>query len=291
VTWLVKMVFRFLSVWPLWALHAVGWLGGWLTYAASPTYRARLLAHAAQAGLSVEQTRRAVGEAGKMLAEIPRLWLGQPVPIRWQGEEVIEEAHTEGRGLLLMTPHMGCFEIIAQAYAERFGAQQPITVLFRPARQRWLQDLVANARLRPHLFTAPTNLAGVKQLIKALKAGQTVGLLPDQVPPNGQGVWAPYFGRPAYTMTLSARLAHSGRAVPVLLWGERLSWGRGFVVHVHSLGLPSGEDLSTDANEAAAQINAAMEVLVRQRPDQYLWSYARYKSPRGSAAAAAVTAG
>jgi Kdo2-lipid IVA lauroyltransferase/acyltransferase len=291
VTWLVKMVFRFLSVWPLWALHALGWLGGWLTYAASPTYRARLLAHTAQAGLSAEQTRRAVGESGKMLAEIPRLWLGRCVPIRWQGEATIEAALTQGRGLLLMTPHMGCFEIVAQAYAERFGEQQPITVLFRPARQRWLQDLVAHARVRPHLLTAPTNLAGVKQLIKALKAGQTVGLLPDQVPPEGQGVWAPYFGRPAYTMTLSSRLAHSGQAVPVLLWGERLSWGRGFVVHVHSVGLPSGADLSSDAHEAAAQINAAMEVLVRERPEQYLWSYARYKSPKGAVTAAAGNAG
>lgn len=290
MTWLVKQVFRFLSVWPLWALHALGWLGGWVTYAAAPRYRARLRAHAAQAGLSAAQTRRSVGEAGKMMAEIPRLWLGRPVSIQWSGAEAIDAAQAQGRGLLLVTPHMGCFEIIAQAYAERFGERQPITVLFRPARQVWLQDWVANARIRPHLLTAPTNLAGVKQLIKALKAGQTVGLLPDQVPPHGQGVWAPYFGRPAYTMTLSARLAHSAQALPVLLWGERLSWGRGFVVHVHSVGLPGGVELSTDAHEAAGQINAAMETLVLQRPEQYLWSYARYKSPKG-AAAVADTAG
>lgn len=291
MTWWVKQVFRFLSAWPLWALHALGWMGGWLTFVASSRYRARLIAHAAQAGLSPEQTRRSVGEAGKMMAEIPRLWLGRAVPIQWSGAEAIEAAQAQDRGLLLMTPHMGCFEIIAQAYAERFGERQPITVLFRPARQAWLQDWVANARVRPNLFTAPTNLAGVKQLIKALKAGQTVGLLPDQVPPDGQGVWAPYFGRPAYTMTLSARLAHSGQALPLLLWGERLSWGRGYVVHVHSVGLPDGAELSTDAHEAASQINAAMEVLVRQRPDQYLWSYARYKAPKGSTTAAVETGG
>lgn len=286
MTWWVKGVFRFLSAWPLWALHAVGWLGGWATFVASPRYRARLLANAAQADLTADQTRQSVGEAGKMMAEIPRLWMGRAVPIQWQGDAAIAQAQAQGRGLLLMTPHMGCFEIIAQAYAERFGAQHPITVLFRPARQAWLRDLVANARVRPHLHTAPTNLSGVKQLIKALKAGQTVGLLPDQVPPEGQGVWAPYFGRPAYTMTLSARLAHSAKAVPVLLWGERLPWGRGFVVHVHSVGLPGGEALSTEAHEAAGQINTAMEVLVRERPQQYLWSYARYKSPKGVAAAA-----
>jgi KDO2-lipid IV(A) lauroyltransferase len=247
--------------------------------------------HAAQAGLSAQQIRQSVGEAGKMMAEIPRLWLGHPVPIGWAGESAIERAQTLGQGLMLLTPHMGCFEIIAQAYAERFGDQQPITVLFRPARQPWLRDWVARGRQRANLHTAPTNLAGVKQLIKALKQGQTVGLLPDQVPPAGQGVWAPYFGRQAYTMTLSARLAHSGQALPVFLWGERLPWGRGFVVHVRSVGLPSGSALSKDPQEAATQINAAMETLVRERPEQYLWSYARYKSPKGSAAADTDTIG
>jgi len=263
----------------------MGWLGGWATFLFSPRYRGRLLAHAAQAGLSPRQARASVGEAGKMVAEIPRLWLGRPVPIRWSGQQAIEEAQLAGRGILILTPHMGCFEIIPQVYAERFGADNPITVLFRPARQPWLRDLVAHGRERPHVFAAPTNLAGVKQLIKALRSGQTVGLLPDQVPPDGQGVWAAFFGRPAYTMTLSARLLHSGQAIPAFLWGERLSWGRGFVVHVHSLGLPDGDELSQDAATAAAQINAAMEVLVRQRPQQYLWSYARYKSPKGSAQA------
>lgn len=291
MTWLVKWSFRFLSAWPLWALHALGWLGGWVTFVASPRYRRRLLAHASQAGLTAQQIRRSVGEAGKMMAEIPRLWLGRPVPIRWSGQASMEQAQSTGRGILILTPHMGCFEIIPQAYAERFGSTNPITVLFRPARQPWLRDWVAHGRERANLFAAPTNLAGVKQLIKALRAGQTVGLLPDQVPPAGQGVWAPYFGRQAYTMTLSARLIHSGQATPAFLWGERLSWGRGFVLHVYCLGLPNGARVSEDAQAAAAQINAAMEALVRERPEQYLWSYDRYKSPRGAAVASPESPG
>ena len=117
----------------------------------------------------------------------------------------------------------------------------------------------------------------------ALKAGQAVGLLPDQVPPDGQGVWAPFFGRDAYTMTLSARLAQAGRVQILLSWGERLGWGRGYRVHVRPFDTVNGGPLSTDPLEAAAQINRAMESLVRECPAQYLWSYDRYKAPRGSA--------
>jgi KDO2-lipid IV(A) lauroyltransferase len=110
----------------------------------------------------------------------------------------------------------------------------------------------------------------------ALKAGQAVGLLPDQVPPRGLGVWAPFFGRDAYTMTLSARLAQQTGAQVLLAWGERLPRGRGYVIHVRPLDGP----LATDAAVAAAQINTAMQRLVLECPQQYLWGYARYKAPR-----------
>jgi KDO2-lipid IV(A) lauroyltransferase len=129
------------------------------------------------------------------------------------------------------------------------------------------------------LLTAPTSLAGVKQLIKALKQGQCVGLLPDQVPPSPQGVWAPFFGRDAYTMVLSARLAVQTGATVLLAWGQRLPWGRGYVIHV----CPMAGELSADMQVAATQINTAMEALVRESPGQYLWGYARYKRPRSDA--------
>jgi KDO2-lipid IV(A) lauroyltransferase len=202
--------------------------------------------------------------------------------VGWEGAACIEAAQAHGAGVLFLTPHMGCFEITAQAYAQRFGAQQPMTVLFRPARQVWLSELMTTARDRPGLHAAATTLAGVKQLIKALKAGHAVGLLPDQVPPAGQGVWAPFFGRDAYTMTLSARLAHTAHTQIVLAWGERLPWGRGYLVHVRPLSQALGETLATEPVRAAQQINQAMEQLVRECPRQYLWSYDRYKSPRFS---------
>lgn len=273
----MRLLFRLLSPLPLWLLHAVGWLLGWLAFVASATYRRRFVANAQQAGLSDAQCRVAVGQSGRLVAELPRLWMGPPVPVQWQGREHVEAALQAGRGVLFLTPHLGCFEVTAQAYAQAFGQQgRPITVLFRPPRQAWLAPLVTGSRTRPGMDTAPTSLAGVKQMLKALKAGQCVGLLPDQVPPQSQGVWAPFFGRDAYTMTLSVRLAAQSGATVLLAWGERLSWGRGYVVHVH----PLGEPLSGDVTQAAAQINTAMEGLVRQCPTQYLWGYARYKTPR-----------
>ena len=261
---------------PLPLLHALGWPLGWLSFLLSPRYRRRLLANAALAGVSRQQAWASVAEAGKLVTELPRLWLGRPVPVFWRGAEHIDAALAGGQGLLFLTPHLGCFEITAQAYAARFGADHPMTVLFRPARQPWLRDLVAGARQRPGLRTAPTTLAGVKQLLKALKGGEAVGLLPDQVPPLGQGVWAPFFGRDAYTMTLAARLVQQTGAVPLLVWGERLPWGRGFRLHCQTMPQP----LSDDLDAAVLQINQAMETLVRQNPAQYLWGYARYKQPR-----------
>jgi KDO2-lipid IV(A) lauroyltransferase len=172
---------------------------------------------------------------------------------------------------------MGCFEITAQALAQRFSAEHgPLTVLYRPARHVGLGEVMTLARQRPGLEAVPTTLAGVRQMIKALRSGRAVGLLPDQVPPEGMGQWAPFFGQPAYTMTLAARLALQTGARVVLIWGERLPWGRGYRLHTQALGHALSDDLDT----AVVQINQAMEMLILQCPSQYIWGYARYKNPR-----------
>lgn len=273
----METLFRLLSRVPLCLLHGVGNVLGWLVFVFSPVYRHRFLDNAAQAGIGWRQWLPAVGHAGKMVAELPRLWLGRPVRIVWEGEDHMVAALKSGQGLVCLTPHLGSFEITAQAYAQRYGqGAQAVTVLFRPARQAWLRGLVAQARQRPGLKTAPTSLSGVKQLIKALRAGQTVGLLPDQVPPFGLGVMSPFFGREAYTMTLSARLVQQTGASVVLIWGERLSWGRGYRVRVQ----PLAQDLPGELDAAVKLVNQAMQEMILQCPQQYLWGYARYKIPR-----------
>ena len=270
-------LFKLLALMPLWLAHALGWSLGWCVFALSGGYRQLFLANAHQAGMGWRQWLAAVGEGGKLVAELPRLWLGQPVPVEWDGAEFVETALARGRGVLFLTPHLGCFEVTAQAYAQRYGQSlKAMTVLFRQPRQRWLRALVTAARARPGLHTAPATLAGVKQMIKALKRGESLGLLPDQVPPLGMGLWLPFFGREAYTMTLAVRLAQQTGAVVLLAWGERLPWGRGYRVHVQ----PLATALPADNGQAATLINQAMEALIRHCPQQYLWGYARYKQPR-----------
>lgn len=276
---------RWLARWPLWLLHGVGAGVGWLTYLLSPTYRGRFSTNARLAGLAPRQSRPAVAQAGRALLELPFLWLRPAAQsilarVEWDGLALIDAAHAQGRGIVFLTPHLGSFEVTAQAYAERFGAAfGPITVLFRPARKLWLRSLVSRARERPGLAAAPATLAGVRQMIRALRRGESVGLLPDQVPPDGLGVWAPFFGRPAYTMTLAARLVQQTGAVPLLAWGERLPRGAGYVVRLVALDepLPAGQEAQA---ESAAVINRAMQRLILQRPEQYLWGYHRYKTPR-----------
>jgi KDO2-lipid IV(A) lauroyltransferase len=273
----MRLVFALLSVFPLWLLHAIGWALGWATFLGSATYRRRFLENARQAGIPASGWRPAVAGAGKLVAELPRLWLGSPVQVQWSGQEHVDRALADGNGLIVLTPHIGSFEVAAQAYAAHYGVQgHPLTVLFRPPRQRWLRELVVASRVRPGLAAAPTTLGGVKQLVKALKSGHCVALLPDQVPPAGQGVWAPFFGREAYTMTLSAKLAVQTGATVLVAVGRRLSWGRGYIVQVR----PLSEKLPADVTQATVQINQTMEAMVLQLPQQYLWGYARYKQPR-----------
>jgi Kdo2-lipid IVA lauroyltransferase/acyltransferase len=253
-------LFRLLSMLPLGLMQAMGWMGGWLVFALSASYRDKFLTHVRQAGLGWAKVSGAVGAAGQLVAELPRLWFGSAPAVHWSGTEHIETALALNRGIIFLTPHLGCFEVTAQAYAQRYGQQgHPMTVLFRPPRKAWLQQLVTSARARPGLHTAPTTFAGVKQ-----------------VPPQGQGVWTPVFGRDAYTMTLAVRLAQQTNASVLIAWGERLTWARGFKVHVQSL--PT--DLPGDISQAVWVINHTMENLIRQCPQQYLWGYARYKAPR-----------
>ena len=273
----MTVLFHLIAFLPLRVLQGLGWILGWLVFGISPSYRRRFVENARLAGVSAKGWRAAVGASGQMVAELPRLWLGAPVPWQWEGAAHIDAAFADGRGVVFLTPHLGCFEVTAQAYAERYGrAGHPMTVLYRPPRMAWLAQLVQASRARPGLQTAPATLAGVKQLMKALKSGQCVGLLPDQVPPRPMGIWTPFFGKPAYTMTLSARLAQQSGAVVLLAWGERLAVRGRYVIHV----APMAEALSDDVGAAVAQINGAMEALIAQHPGQYLWGYARYKTPR-----------
>ena len=273
----MPVVFRILSAAPLWLLHALGAAMGWLVFLLSPTYRRRFGANARQAGYGFAQVRAAVGHAGRMVFEMPRIWLGRLPPCAMVNEECVQQAFARGKGIVFLTPHIGCFEMSVQEAARRWAdAHGDITVLYRPARQGWLAQILETARNRPGVQAVPTTLSGVRQMIKALRRGSAVGLLPDQVPPSGLGVWSPFFGRDAYTMTLAARLVLQTGAAVIVARCERLPWGRGYMLYLEELPVPTSQSLES----AVRQINAAMENTIRQCPQQYLWGYGRYKQPR-----------
>ena len=276
---MLVLLFRLLSFLPLPLLHRLGSALGWLVYLVSPSYRRRMRANLEAAGLGLELSR-AVAESGKAIVELPFVWCARPERVarhatdeNWEHVQAVLDS---GRGIVFLTPHLGCFEITAQQIALR----TPLTVMYRPPKQAALKPLIEGARARHNLHLAPANLSGVRILAKTLKKGQPIGLLPDQVPQQGEGVWAPFFGRSAYTMTLPAKLAQMGNAAVILVYAERLAAGKGFVVRF----VPFEGELSGTAAEQAGAINRAMEQLIARCPSQYFWSYNRYKQPDGVAA-------
>lgn len=287
----MTFLLRLFSLLPMRLLQLLGWALGWLVFAASPTWRRRFVANAAQAGYRFAQVRAAVGHAGRMVAELPKLWCGPPVPVALGPAEraLLDRIRASGHGVLFMTPHMGCFELSSQTVAQylQLGGGQgegesdrrgPMVVLYRPARQAALARLLQTARNRHGQVAVPTDMGGVRAMLKALRKGGAVGLLPDQVPPWGMGEWAPFLGKPAYTMTIAARLIAQTRPLIVMARCERLGlWQGGYRLVLQELTL----DARSDPSALVRQINEAVQQQIHACPQQYMWGYARYKVPRG----------
>jgi Kdo2-lipid IVA lauroyltransferase/acyltransferase len=247
-------------------------------YGMSPTYRRHVRENLARAGYADAATRRAaIAAAGQMLAEIPAIWFGPPgrapaLVKRVEGEEAALQALKQGKAVLFLTPHMGCFEVAAQ-YA---ALHAPITVLYRPPKVGWLDPLMREGRVRPNMRLAPADVSGVRELFNALRRGEAAGFLPDQVPGVGEGEWAELFGAQAYTMTLAAKLAARENVVCFLAFARRLPRGAGYEILLRAFPEKRGDETP------ARRLNRAIEALVRECPSQYLWGYNRYKVPAGA---------
>ncbi len=283
---LTTRIFHLLARLPLPLMQRLGAVLGWWVWWLSPSYRRNFKANVQAAGVAWADARPAVAAIGAMVAELPWVWMRPHSAkldglVAWDGVIHFEAAMQAGKGSIIMSPHLGCWEIGAQAIAEKFGPTYgPMVALFRPARKPWLEPLVANARTRPYLDSAPTSLAGVRTLIRTLRNGGYTAILPDQVPPLGQGVWAPFFGRDVYTMTLLAKLAQQTGAQVIMTWCERLPAGQGFCMHMRPFDAPEMKDASVSPEVAAAAVNRGVERMVLDAPSQYLWGYARDKQPR-----------
>jgi len=261
---------------PLRVLHSLGSALGWASYLSYKKY-ARLikinlsLSQLTKDNVSFKKTlHRNISETGKALLETFAIWFKDYSKLaNWYqgctGWEHVESALVKGKGIIFLTPHLGCFEITSLYY----GQFQPITVLFRPPRQDWLMPMINQGRQRGKVNLAPANAQGVKFLLQALKRGEAIGILPDQAPHEGEGEWVPFFGRPAYTMTLASKLADKSGAQVLMAFGERLSNGRGYHIHIKPIGHGG---ISTPA-----LLNQEIERAIAVCPSQYIWGYDRYK--------------
>ncbi len=278
---LFKWIFRLLSILPLRWLHGLGALLGRITYAVSEEYAARTRENLRQSHLAGNEAEfacllsRTNAEAGKGMAELPWVWLRPFEQVcatvrSCHGWEHVAAAHARGKGIIFLTPHWGCFEITSLYAAQHLT----LTNLYSSPKQAWIEDVMRRGRERGKARLATADLSGVRLLFKALKRGEAIGLLPDQVPAKGEGEWVDFFSRPAYTMTLSGRLAQSSGAAVILVYAERLPKGAGYNLSFEPLPLDFSKSVPL-------QINTALERVIAISPAQYLWSYNRYKVPPG----------
>lgn len=272
----IQFVLKGFAKLPLALIHHLGAGLGWLVTFLVPKFLHRIENNLRQSGLCTDEIilkqtiKQNIKESGKAVLETLMIWFRdyaqlKPLFYGCTGWQHVETGLASGKGLIFLTPHLGCFEITSLYY----GQFHPITVLFRQPRQSWLLPFITAGRQRGKVILAPANSQGVKQLLQALKRNEAIGILPDQAPLTGEGEWAPFFGRPAYTMTLASKLAQKTGAQVLMAFGERLSGGRGYIVHIKSL--PSG------AIATPTLLNNAIEVQISQCAAQYLWIYDRYK--------------
>ena len=285
----MRLLLRFLAWLDLPANHRAGALAGRLVYLLSPRFRLRTLENLRNAGLASDDTtlsrlaRENAAHIGKGAAELA--WaIYRPVDEvaglvkELDGWEAVERLRAGGRPLIFVTPHLGGYDIAGRYLWSRL----PIMAMYRPHKLGWLDEVIREGRNRGAApdgsNVAPATMAGVRMLLRHLRKGGCTVILPDQVPGEGEGEWVDFFGRPAYTMTLTGRLQEASGAVLVFCFAERLPGGAGFRLHLRA----RDEPLPANRAAAARAVNAGVEELIRLAPSQYLWGYNRYKRPAGA---------
>jgi Kdo2-lipid IVA lauroyltransferase/acyltransferase len=273
---MLSLILKPLSYLSLPVLHGLGSALGWLLFYCMSSAKKRVIENITQSQLAKtpEQvqkiTRQSFIELGKAIFETPAIWQKKeaellPMVRQVYGWDMCEAALNRGKGIIFLTPHLGCFEITSICYGTRY----PVTVLYRPPKINALEQLMLKGRARTGVSLAEANAGGVRKLMQALKRGEAIGILPDQIPAAGEGEWADFFGKPAYTMTLASKLAEKTGAAVIIAFGERLANGAGYDVYFTAT--------QDGAINTPALLNKAIEQQIAHKPSQYLWSYNRYK--------------
>jgi KDO2-lipid IV(A) lauroyltransferase len=267
---------------PLPVLHALGGFVGWLVILFPNRQRRNALINIAlcypelPAREKIRLRNRALRAFGRTYFEIAYLWLrpaeeGLGLIRDVRGAELLER--TDGRGLIVLSPHLGAWELAGM----HLVAQGPTTIFYKP--QKYLDDLIFDARRRGGATLAPITARGIRALVDALEKGDYAGILPDQEPRSDKGAaFAPLFGIPAWTMALVSRLARKSGARVIFMFAERLPRSAGF--RIHCLPAPDGIDSDDDVTAATA-LNRGIERCIAVCPEQYLWPYRRFRRRPG----------
>jgi KDO2-lipid IV(A) lauroyltransferase len=283
---LIKLLLYLSASLPLPVIHGLGVCVGWGLILLpnrsrrDTTINIDLCLPEYDAGARRQLVRKSLLETGKTLMETGALWLrpGERTLnlIRAvDGNELVEDALAQGRGVIMATPHLGAWEAAGLYCAARYN----ITCLYRPLKMPELEVLVQDARNRLGGTYLPTTPRGIRTLYKTLEQARAVAMLPDQEPSGGTGIFAPFFDVPAYTMVLLSRLAARTGAPVIFTWCERLAWGRGY--HLHFRPVPEAL-YAADMDTSVGAVNTVVERCVRENPAQYQWSYRRFRTrPEG----------
>ena len=272
-----KTIFKAFGILSLPSLHRLGAALGWLIYWCTPKSAVMIKKNIEISGLAknAQQFKQIlntnIAESGKAVLETIGIWQKKeaallPLVKQVHGWEIVKNALQRGKGIIFLTPHLGCFEIAPIFY----GSKHPITVLYRPPKLKFLHQFIVQGRTRTGITLAQANASGVRKLMQALKRNEAIGILPDQIPAAGEGEWADFFGRPAYTMTLASKLAQKTGATVIMAFAERLKNGEGYDIHITKL-----ESIVT-----TQLLNTSVEQQIALMPCQYLWRYDRYKQRR-----------
>lgn len=277
LNFIFKTIFKFFGILSLPSLHRLGAALGWIIYYCSPKSAVTIKNNIKTSSLAKNSAQFKqilnvnIAETGKAVLETMAIWQKKEVDIlplvrQVHGWKIVKDALKRGKGIIFLTPHLGCFEITSIYY----GSKHPITVLYRPPKIKLLHQFILKGRTRKGVTLAEANASGVRKLMQALKRNEAIGILPDQIPATGEGEWADFFGKPAYTMTLASKLAEKTGATVIMAFGERLANGAGFDIHITGL----------DSIATTTLLNQAIEQQIALKPTQYLWRYDRHKQRR-----------
>jgi len=277
---MLYFILRLFSSLPLAAIQIIGAGIGVLVYLFSPRYRRRLYKnHQIAAHYSGFQFTpwRVAAESGMMFADTLWIWRHPKSSINKVTIENLDqviELSKNGKGLIVLASHLGGFEIVPRIFAEHTRA----TVMYRPARKGWVNKLMLKSRKHSEIEFVEANIGGVRQVKRALVKGEVVGLLADQVPSVGDGVWAKFFNQYAYTTSFPVKLACQANVAILFVGAERLGLGKGWLIKSR-LMTEAFPDFLVDAS---TEMNHYFEEMILSKPHQYMWSYNRYKRPAGA---------